>query len=72
MTLTRNHALEDLVRFDHLAARVIELRFFLGCTLEETAEVLGISVRTVRDNWDYARAWLEDLLPAIPLHIPLS
>lgn len=62
MTLTLNHALEELAGFDELAARVIELRFFLGCTLEETAEVLDVSIRTVRDNWDYARAWLEELL----------
>ena len=53
MILTLNHALEELAGFDELAARVIELRFFLGCTLEETAEVLDVSVRakTFRSSW---------------------
>jgi DNA-directed RNA polymerase specialized sigma24 family protein len=36
----------------------VELRFFGGLTAEETAEVLGISLRTVHREWDLARAWL--------------
>ncbi len=51
--------LEKLQRIDPRAATVVDLRFFLGCSLEETAEVLGASVRNVRDDWDFARAWLE-------------
>jgi DNA-directed RNA polymerase specialized sigma24 family protein len=43
---------------DPRAASVVDLRYFLGCSLEETAEVLGASVRNVRDDWDFARMWL--------------
>jgi RNA polymerase sigma factor (TIGR02999 family) len=50
--------LERLRAMDPRAASVVDLRYFLGCSLEETAEVLGASVRNVRDDWDFARAWL--------------
>jgi RNA polymerase sigma-70 factor, ECF subfamily len=40
------------------ASRVVELRFFGGFSLEETAEALGVSVRTVNNDWNTARAWL--------------
>lgn len=43
-------------------ARVVELRFFSGLSLEEAAEVMGISVMTVRREWRIARAWLRDRL----------
>lgn len=39
-------------------ARVVKLRFFAGCTLEETADILGISRATAQRTWAYARAWL--------------
>jgi RNA polymerase sigma-70 factor, ECF subfamily len=51
-------ALESLERLDPQQARVVELRFFGGLTVEETAEVLGISPRTVKRDWRVARAWL--------------
>jgi RNA polymerase sigma factor (TIGR02999 family) len=51
-------ALESLGRLDPQQARVVELRFFGGLTVEETAEVLGISPRTVKRDWRVARAWL--------------
>ncbi len=51
-------ALESLGRLDPQQARVVELRFFGGLTVEETAEVLGISPRTVKRDWSVARAWL--------------
>jgi len=51
-------ALECLGRLDPQQARVVELRFFGGLTVEETAEVLGISPRTVKRDWAVARAWL--------------
>ena len=51
-------ALESLARLDPQQARVVELRFFGGLTEEETAEVLGISSRTVKRDWVTARAWL--------------
>ena len=51
-------ALESLARLDPQEARVVELRFFGGLTVEETAQVLGISPRTVKRDWRVARAWL--------------
>ena len=40
------------------AARVVEMRFFGGLTQEESASVLGVTDRTIRRHWDFARAWL--------------
>lgn len=54
--------LDKLQEIDPRAASVVDLRFFLGCSLEETAEVLGASVRNVRDDWDFARLWLQGQL----------
>jgi RNA polymerase sigma-70 factor (ECF subfamily) len=53
-----DEALKSLARFDDRKSRVVELRFFGGLNAEETAEVLGISSRTVHREWDLARAWL--------------
>lgn len=53
-----NNALESLEQIDPRQARVVELRFFGGLTVEETAEVLGIAPRTVKRDWSVARAWL--------------
>ena len=51
-------ALRSLEKLDTQQARIVELRFFGGLTVEETAEVLGISPRTVKRDWSVARAWL--------------
>jgi RNA polymerase sigma-70 factor, ECF subfamily len=51
-------ALGALAREDSRKAQAIELRFFGGLSMEETAEVMGISVQTVRRDWDFARVWL--------------
>ncbi len=55
-------ALDDaLEAFSKLAprqAKVVELRYFGGLSEEETAEVLAISTRTVRRDWDFAKSWL--------------
>lgn len=51
-------ALDALARLDPQQARVVELRFFGGLTIEETAEVLGISPATVTRDWRMARVWL--------------
>jgi RNA polymerase sigma-70 factor, ECF subfamily len=56
--LALNDALDLLARRDARQARVVELRFFAGMTEEETAEVLGISARTVKRDWRMAKAWL--------------
>lgn len=39
-------------------AELIKLRYFLGCTMEESAEILGIALATAEDDWTYAKAWL--------------
>jgi RNA polymerase sigma factor (TIGR02999 family) len=51
-------ALEELAQKDPRKAKVVELRFFGGLSVEETAEVLGVSPRTVHTDWVFARAWL--------------
>jgi len=51
-------ALEGLAKIDPQQSRIIELRFFTGLTVEETAEVLGVSSATVKRDWTAARAWL--------------
>jgi RNA polymerase sigma factor (TIGR02999 family) len=53
-----DEALEALAAFDERKSRVVELRFFGGLTLEETAQELGISSATVLRDWKLAKAWL--------------
>ena len=53
-----DEALRELAEFDGRKARIVELRFFGGLTVEETAEVLGISTVTVIREWNKAKAWL--------------
>ena len=51
-------ALQALAAFDPRGARVVELRFFGGLTVEETAEVLAVSPKTVKRDWAAAKVWL--------------
>ncbi|HEY0546000.1 MAG TPA: sigma-70 family RNA polymerase sigma factor [Pyrinomonadaceae bacterium] len=53
-----DEALQELARLDPRKSRVVELRYFGGLSLEETAEVLEISPMTVRRDWRAAKAWL--------------
>ncbi len=53
-----DEALERLAQLDPQKARVVELRFFGGLSVEETAEVLGVSAPTVKRQWRMAKAWL--------------
>ena len=57
-----DEALDTLSKLDSQQARVIELRFFGGLTIEETGEALGISPATVTRDWVTAKAWLFDQL----------
>jgi RNA polymerase sigma factor (TIGR02999 family) len=57
-------ALQRLAVEDPRKAKVVELRFFGGLSIEETAETLGISARTVHADWAFARAWLYKTLIA--------
>ncbi len=59
-------ALKELEKHDPRACQVIELRFFGGLSVEESAEVLKISPRTVRREWTFARAWLREQLGLSP------
>jgi len=52
-------ALEALAKFDERKSRVIELRFFGGLSVEETASVLNVSADTVMRDWRLAKAWLQ-------------
>jgi RNA polymerase sigma factor (TIGR02999 family) len=56
--LAVNDALDKFAALDPQAAELVKLRYFVGMTIEETAEALGISKATVKRHWDYARAWL--------------
>jgi RNA polymerase sigma factor (TIGR02999 family) len=56
--LALDEALTRLAAFDERKCRIMELRFFGGMTVEETAESLGISPETVYRDWELARAWL--------------
>jgi len=51
-------ALDELAALDEREAQVVELRFFGGLTLQETARVLGISLATAKNDWAHAKAWL--------------
>lgn len=62
-------ALEQLAEADPRKARVVELRFFGGLTVQEIGEVLGISRATVDREWRFARAWLFDALEGAG-HVP--
>jgi RNA polymerase sigma factor (TIGR02999 family) len=57
-TIALDDALNALAKVDPRKARVIEMRFFAGLTVEETAEVLQVSSDTVKRDWRLARAWL--------------
>jgi RNA polymerase sigma factor (TIGR02999 family) len=64
-------ALNTLAKVDPQQARIVELRFFTGLTVEETAEVLGISPATVKRDWVTAKAWLyRDISRAAAAHEP--
>ena len=53
-----HEALEQLAEFDPRKSQIVELRFFGGLSIEETAEVLGVSPGTVMRDWTLAKAWL--------------
>lgn len=53
-----NEALNQLATEDPIKARLVELRFFAGLSMEQTSTILGISRTTAHRHWNYARAWL--------------
>ncbi len=58
-------ALERLTALDARQARIVEMRFFGGLNVEEVAEVLGVSKRTVEGEWTHAKAWLRAELSGV-------
>jgi RNA polymerase sigma-70 factor, ECF subfamily len=62
--LALDAALTALAEVDERYARVMELRYFAGCGLEEIATLTGRSLATVKRDWAYARAWLYDYMKA--------
>jgi RNA polymerase sigma factor (TIGR02999 family) len=56
--LDLNTALDQLAEIDEREARVVTLRFFGGLTVEQVAEAIGVSKRTVENDWRHAQAWL--------------
>ena len=53
-----HEALDRLTQLDPRQSRIVEMRYFGGLTVDETADALGISPKTVRRDWTVARAWL--------------
>lgn len=56
--LALDEALNRLAEIDRMQARIVELRYFSGLSIAETAEVVGLSTTTVKANWSMAKAWL--------------
>jgi len=62
--LALDEVLEDLQKLDMRQAKIVEMRFFGGMTVPEVAEVLGLSSRTIENEWKMCRAWLRKRLEA--------
>ena len=60
--LALHEALDELARLDPQQSRIVELKFFGGLSIEETAEVLGVGHATIERDWKMARAWLRSKL----------
>lgn len=57
--LALEDALQSLERIDRRKAKIVELRFFGGLSIEETAHVLDVSITTVKREWTFSRAWFQ-------------
>jgi RNA polymerase sigma factor (TIGR02999 family) len=60
--LALNDALDELAKMDPDKAKIVELRYFGGLSIEETAEVMEVSVPTINRHWKMAKAWLHSQL----------
>jgi len=65
-----NDALDKLEHVDRRKAEVVKLRFFAGMTIEQTAQILGISPSTADNDWAYARCWLRLAIEGPPPEPP--
>jgi RNA polymerase sigma factor (TIGR02999 family) len=68
--LALDEALNDLTRLDARLCRVVELKYFSGLTIDETAETLQVSSATVERDWTIAKAWLHQRLSTSPPTTP--
>ena len=68
--LALDEALVRLAAFDPELARIVELRYFGGLTVEETAEATGVSPATVKRHWTLARVWLKRAIEGEPARAP--
>jgi RNA polymerase sigma factor (TIGR02999 family) len=68
--LALDEALDALFSFDERQCRVVELRFFAGLNIPETADALGVSTPTVERDWAMAKAWLHQRLSTPPEPAP--
>ena len=57
--LALHEALEQLEQDDPLKARIVNLRYFTGMSMKETAAVMGLSERTLHRHWRFIKAWLK-------------
>ena len=60
--LALNEAVRELERQDPLKGRIVDLRYFAGMNMQETADVLGLSERTIHRHWRFIKAWLKSQL----------
>jgi RNA polymerase sigma-70 factor, ECF subfamily len=67
--LTLEALLDEMCTFDPRSVRLIEMRFYGGLSIEEAAQVLGVSTRTAKRDFDAARRWLRSRLETRP-HVP--
>jgi RNA polymerase sigma factor (TIGR02999 family) len=65
--LELHEALDALDKADHLAAEVVKLRYFIGLSVAEIADVMALAPRTVDRHWAFARAWLKRAIKGEPL-----
>jgi RNA polymerase sigma factor (TIGR02999 family) len=65
-----DRALNRLAELDPRQAQIVELRYFGGLTVEETASVIGVGAKTVKRDWSVARAWLRRELESGPTETP--
>lgn len=63
-----NEVLDQLEQHDARAGRIVELRFFAGLSVEETAELLQMSTRTVKRDWKFGKTWLKARLEDLGVH----
>ena len=61
-----DQAIQRLGQIDPRAERVVELRYYAGLSVEEAADALGVSAKTVKRDWQFARVWLEQQLMEHP------